>query len=1016
MLRAQNPDIRVSGTVLSASGSPLQYASIQVKRTTRGTTTDSLGKFSIMAPPSGTLVISYAGYQPQEVQVANQSALSIVLNAAVDSSMSDVVVVGYTTQRRNSISGALSTVNMENTEVRRVANVGQMLQGQVPGLNVTSATGAPGDGIDIKVRGVGTIGSTSPLFVVDGIPATDITFLNPTDIASMSILRDASAAAMYGSRSANGVIVITTKTGKKGRNSLDLNYFRGIQQAGNLPKMLNGRQYMAKMEESWNNTIGYSPSNNPYTADKNRSDLANTNWLDELFETGYSQNVQLSASGGSDKVQYLLSGTYYQENGIVVFDNDKFRRLTFRTNINASLSDRLRVGTNIQLGNTAFSRISSRGDAPGIIRHALIRPPVIPVYKDPSDPTWKARDPFTDLPFYKNNNLAAGGWESEYEYTSNPIALAYFTNDRVNNLKTFGNFYAEYGFLKNQALKLRTNVGIDLTMGHSKKFNQNFGDDNGGGEDADKGLGRQNRPNSLDEARGEEYAVTWNNTLNYSTRINKHSISALVGTEYITYRSDNMGGSRRRFEYSDPSFQYLDYGSDGSVTDMRSSGSAIESTLFSVFGSATYMYDSKYMLTANLRADASSRFGPNNRWGYFPSVSAGWRISEESFMKSAKWLSDLRLRASVGKLGNQQFEDYQWQQLMRKVGDDYVIARYGNPDLKWESTTQTNFGADITIARKLSVSVDYFIKNTSDILLPVNLPLSTGFVDPTYINAAKVSNKGIELAINYKNYDNAFKYALGANLATVTNKVEQLHPNLPVRVGDYWRDQPGTPLGSFYGYVMEGIYQNTAEVQQHLFNTLNAGAPDHPREQPGDIRFKDLDNNGVIDDKDRTFIGNPVPKMTYGVTMSGSYKGFDLNILFQGIQDVDKFNEMKKITDYDTRPFNHSVRTLEAWNGEGSSNSTPRSTFSDNGSSRMSSIYIEDASYMRLKNVELGYSFRSLLGKAVPQIQNLRVYVSAQNLFTVTQYKGLDPESTDSRDMGTYPLAKSFIFGVNMTF
>lgn len=1016
-LLAQEPDKLISGTVLSAAGTPLESASVMIKGTTRGTTTNQTGRFSIMAPPTGTLIISYAGYTNQEILIGGQTDISVTMQQTTDTSANDVVVVGYTSQRRNSISGAVSTVNMANAEVRRVGNVAQVLQGQVPGINITSSTGAPGEPLDIKVRGVGTFNSTSPLFVIDGVPSYDISFINPQDIEAMTVLRDASAAAMYGARGANGVIVITTKAGKKGKNSLDLNYFTGFQRAGNLPEMLNGPQYMAKMEESYNNTIGNNPANNPYTADKNRSDLANTNWLDELFETGRSQSVQMSASGGSDKVQYLLSGSYYRENGIVAFDNDMFKRITFRTNVNANITERLRMGTNLQFGTNNYSRVSSKGDAPGIIRHALIRPPVIPVYKSPSDPTWSASDPFTDLPFYKNNNLGAGGWESEYEYTSNPLAIAYFTNDRVNTIKTFGNFFAEYGFLKNQALKLRSNVGIDLAQVHTKTFNPNYGDDDGGGEAADKGQGRKNRPNTLDESRGEDYSITWSNTLNYSTRINNHTISALVGSELINNKSNSIGGSRRRFPYTDPRFQYLNFGSNASVADINNAGSAEESSLFSLFGSATYTYASKYMLTANFRADASSRFGPNKRRGYFPSFSAGWRMSEESFMKGIDWLSDLRVRVSTGKLGNQEYPNYMWQQLITIVGDEYRINRYGNADLRWEETQQTNYGADITVFRKLSLSADYFIKNTNGILMPVSLPISGGGnVAPTFVNSANVQNKGIELSVNYRNNDKAFKYAIGANLSTVANKIKKMHPNFPVRTGEYWRDEVGVSIASFYGYQMEGIYQSVQEVQQHLFNTPNAGLPGNPREQPGDIRFKDLDNNGIIDDRDRTYIGNPIPKMTYGLTLSGSYKGFDLNVLFQGVQGVDKYNESRKITDFDTRPFNHSTRTLEAWSGPGTSNTMPRSTFSDNGSSRISTLYIEDASYMRLKNIELGYSFKSVLGKAVPQIQNLRVYVSAQNVFTITNYTGMDPEPLDSRDMGSYPLSKAVLLGVNVTF
>ncbi len=1001
---AQN---RITGRIVSNLGMPLSGATLTIKNTGTSTLTDSAGNFSMLAPAKAILVISYVGYRKQEIAVGNQTSFLITLESA-DGGLNEVVVVGYNTQRKASVSGAIATVNMADAEQRRVSDVAQVLQGQVAGVQVTQSTGAPGDDISIRIRGEGTIGNNSPLFVVDGVPSREISFLNPADIQSMTVLKDASAASIYGSRASAGVIVITTKSGKKGRTNIDINYFNGIQRVGDLPKMLNTKQYMDKMEESWNNS-GYSGTN-PYTADKSRTDLANTDWQKELFETGHSQNLQVTASGGSDKVQFLLSGGYYKQDGIIIFDHDQYKRYTLRSNINANLTDRLTIGTNLQFSYAVQDKLSSKGDAPGIIRHALIRPPVIPVYKDPGDPTWSAGDPFTDLPFYKNNNQAAGGWQSDkYEWSSNPVALAYFTNDKRYQFKYFGNLYAEYAFLKNKELKLRSNLGIDLNFTHNKTFNTNFGDDDGGGNAADKGQGRKNRPNGLNEDRGEEYTITWNNTLNYSTRINKHGISALVGSEFITNQSNSIGASRSRFEYVNTTFQYIDYGN--TTSDVWNGGSGSEWALFSLFGSVTYTYDTRYMLTANLRADASSRFAPNNQWGYFPSVSAGWRISEEKFMQDIGWLSDLRLRASIGTLGNQEIPNYAYLTLLRKSGDQYLVSRYGNPDLKWETTKQSNIGVDIGVLKnRVYLSVDYFVKNTSDILLPVSLPALVGNVAPTIVNAGEIMNKGIEISLGVRNYDRPFKYSINANMATVTNEVKKLHPNLPSLTGSVYKTQPGHPLGAFYGYVMEGIYQNQAEINKHLHGTTN------PSQKPGDIRFKDIDGDGVINDNDRTFIGNPNPRLSYGLNLSGSFKGFDLGILFQGVQGVDKYNDLKKITDYDTRPFNHSVRTLGAWHGEGTSNTMPRSTFNDNGSSKVSSIFVEDASYLRLKNIELGYSFKSVLRRLAPGVQNLRLYVSAQNLFTITHYTGLDPESTDMIDMGTYPLSRAVLFGINVTF
>jgi TonB-linked SusC/RagA family outer membrane protein len=996
-LGAQQPTGTITGMVVdSATRQPIAGVNVVIEGTRLGTISRDDGTFTIVGVPAGTHTvrarrIGYASV-PVVVSVADGSSVAVAFalekRAAV---LDEVVVVGYTTQRKASITGAVAAVDMADLESRRVPDVAQALQGQVAGVTVTQSTGAPGEEVSIRIRGEGTIGNNSPLFIVDGIPSRDISFLNPADVQSMTVLKDASAASIYGSRASAGVIVITTKTGQSGKSSFDLSYYTGIQRATHLPTMLNSTQYMNKVEEAWNNS-GYTGTN-PYTADKLRTDLANTNWLDELFTSGKSQNLQLTASGGNDKLQYLMSGGLNKQDGIIVYANDRYQRLNFRTNINAALSERFNVGTNLLLSYANQDKLSSKGDAPGIIRHALIRPPVIGVLKDPSDPTYSAADPFTDLPFFAtpwdNNN-------NRYEFGANPVALAYFANDKRDNFKTFGNVFAEYALLP--ALKFRSNLGLDLNLRHNKALNQNFGDDNGGGSALDQGTGRQNRPTGLNEDRGQETTVTWNNTLNYARESEKHDLSALVGSEYIDNYSSSIGASRQRFDYVRENFQYLNY---GGTADQNNAGSASEWKLFSMFTSATYMFDTRYMVTGTFRADASSRFAENNKWGYFPSVSAGWRISNESFMRNVGWLSDLKLRASTGKLGNQEIDNYAFLTLLRRSGDQYLISRYGNPDLKWETTMQNDIGLDVgMLSNKLYLSVDYFVKKTSDILLPISLPSIVGNVSPTIVNAGEVSNKGFELALSFKNNRGAFNYGINGNVATVTNMVEKLHPNLPSIVGDVSRTEAGHPLGAFYGYVMEGIYQNQAEINTYLFGTLN------PADKPGDIKFRDLNGDGVINDNDRTFIGNPIPKLSYGLNLSADHRRFDLVLFFQGVGGVDKYNDGKQITDYDSRPFNHSTAVLGAWNGEGTSNTIPRTTFNDNGSSKKSSIFVEDASYFRLKNIEVGYNLSPVR----------RFYVSGQNLWTVTNYTGLDPESTDILDRGTYPQAKAFLFGINAKF
>lgn len=996
-LGAQQPTGIISGLVVdSATRQPLAGVNVVVEGTRLGAVTRDDGTFTIVGVPAGshTVRARRIGFSavPMVVSVSDGATTSLSFALAKRAAELDqVVVVGYTTQRKSSITGSVSTVDATDVESRRVVDVAQALQGQVAGMTVTQSTGEPGDPINIRIRGEGTIGNNSPLFIIDGVPSRDITFLNPSDVQSYTVLKDASAASIYGSRASAGVIVITTKRGVAGGSNMSLNYYTGIQRATNLPVMLNATQYMNKMEEAWNNS-GYTGTN-PYTADKGRTDFANTDWLHELFTGGKSQNLQLNASGGSDRVQYLLSGGYSKQDGIIIYANDGYKRFNFRTNVNAGLTKRLNVGTNLLLSYADQDKLSSKGDAPGIIRHALIRPPIIPVYKSPTDPTYSIKDPFTDLPFYatpwnNNNNI--------YEFDANPVALAFFSNDKRDNFKTFGNIFAEYALL--DALKFKSNLGIDLSLTHNKAFNQNFGDNNGAGSGLDVGTGRQNRPTGLNEDRGQETTVTWNNTLNFAKTSQAHDLSALVGSEYITNYSSSIGGSRQRFDYVRDNFQYLNY---GGTADQNTGGSASEWGLFSLFSSATYMFNERYMITGNFRADASSRFAAKNQWGYFPSVSVGWKLSNEGFMQNVSWISDLKLRASTGKLGNQEIDNYSFLTLLRRSGDQYLISRYGNPDLKWETTSQQDVGMDLgVLSNRLSMSLDYFVKKTSDILLPISLPSIAGNVSPTIVNAGQVSNKGYELGMNFRNSRGPFNYSIGGNLGTVRNNVDKLHPNLPNIIGDVYRTAVGHPLGAFYGYVFDGIYQTQAEINTHLFGTVN------PPDKPGDIRFKDLNGDGVINDNDRTFIGNSIPKMTYGLNLSGGVSRFDVAVFFQGVGGVQKYNDGRQITDYDSRPFNHSIATLGAWNGPGTSNTIPRTTFNDNGSSKRSSIFVEDASYFRLKNLEVGYS---------PSPAR-RLYVSGQNLFTKTNYTGLDPESTDILDQGTYPQSKSFLFGINAKF
>jgi TonB-linked SusC/RagA family outer membrane protein len=998
----------VKGNVSDSRG-PIPQVNVVVKGTSLSTSTDFDGNYSLNnVSADAVLVFSYIGYKNREIAVNGQTVVDAKLESD-SQKLDEVIVVGYSSLKKQSITGAVSQVNMGELAKAKVSDVGQALQGQVAGVSVSANTGAPGDGLKIRIRGESTLGNNDVLYVVDGVATRDISFLNMSDVKSMTVLKDAAATAIYGSRSAGGVVILTTKSGSKGKSNIDVEYYSGTNFATNLPKMLNANQYLTVMDQAWHNSNN-NPAGaiSPYKTDQTNGNvngipLSDTNWLDQLFTSGRTNNLQLSVSGGSEKTQYLISGGYFGQDGIVVGDNDTYRRINFRTNINTEVTDRFKVGTNLQITSTRQDKMSSSGDAPGVIRHALLRPSVLGVYKDVNDPTYKANDPYTDLPFYLNNN-PNGGWSQNYEFTSNPLAIVHFTDDVRSAFKTFGNVYGEYAFLADKSLKFKSNLGAEITFDHNKNFAENFGDDNdNSASETYPGQGRQNRPSSLNENRGEETTFTFANTLNYTKTIaDKHSISALLGSETVSFDKSAVGGSRQNYNNTTDPFRYLDYGSD---VNKHSSGSAESWNLISFFGSANYGYDNKYLVSGTIRADGSSRFGPNNKWGYFPSVSGGWVMSKEKFMENAKWISNLKWRASWGQSGNQEIPNNAYETLVTETGGIVNIVRYGNPDLKWETTTQTNFGADLSVLdNKLTFSADYFDKTTDDILLTVGLPSSTvGQINRTYVNAGVVTNKGFEFGANFQNNDHEFKYGFNANIATLKNNVEQLQQYVTEIVDDktHTKTVVGQPISSYYGLQFDGIYQNAAEVSSTLFSNENGA-------KPGDIKFKDLNGDGQINADDRTFIGSSIPKVTYGFSFNAEYKRFDMSFLFQGVSGVDRYNDLKQILDYDSRPFNSTTAVLGAWNGEGTSNTTPRNTLNDNGGSQVSSVFVEDASYLRLKNLEIGYTFNpKIIGDTY-----LRMYVSGQNLLTFTNYTGLDPESTSFIDQGTYPQSTSILIGL----
>ncbi len=851
----------VKGTIRDGAGKPLAGATVTVKGTKNSVQTDADGHFALSAAPDAMLVISFIGYTTQEVAVNGQSALDVsILEMSKD--LNEVVVMGYQTQRRSDITGAVSTVNVEDVAKLPIGFADQALQGQASGVRVTQATGQPGDGVVVRIRGVGTINNDDPLFIIDGVPTKDgINFLSANDIATITVLKDAASAAIYGARSANGVVVITTKGGKAGKPQFNYSGYAGVQTHGALTKMCNSQQYKTLFNEAATNDNA-SVTNpvllRPLIPDTLK--MANTDWLGAIFQTAPEQSHELSVNGGSDKAQYFVSGNYFKQDGIIL--NSWYERYSLRSKLTVQLTDRMNIGVNTNLSYSNKNSIGSSGDGyggngGGVVRYAFFRTPAIPIYNPDGS--------YSDLP--QNPNFFGDGY--------NPVALAEYTDNTEKQYRVFGDVFAEYKILKN--LKFKTDLGTDLFINEDKTFSRNYGTNL-----------RVNSPSVLAETNTTSANLTWNSTLHYNTVLNGlHNISFLLGTEAITNTTNVQNATDRNFPDQIASLIYLGLGANNLARTAAESEN--QWALFSLFGNINYNYNSLYFLTFNVRRDGSSRFGPNNRYGNFFSGSAGWAMhNQEWFRNLFPAISKMKLRASFGQLGNQDITDYPWASIIKPdynavfgtppaPKEGYTIYSRGNPNIKWEAATQADAGLDIGIINdRLTLSADYFIKTTTDMEMLVPLPLIGGSALPPYQNDGSVENKGLEFELNYKNNKGRLKYSILANFATVQNKVLSLIGGVPLQGAridnnlNATMTAVGHPIGSFYGYQMEGIFQNQADIFKHAYQG--------PGVMPGDVMYKDQNGDGVIDDKDRTFLGSAIPKFTYGLTSTFDYGPFDLSI------------------------------------------------------------------------------------------------------------------------------------------
>ncbi|WP_055395979.1 SusC/RagA family TonB-linked outer membrane protein [Flagellimonas eckloniae] len=970
----------VTGTV-TIDGEPLPGVNVVVKGTSNGVSTNFDGNYSININDSDTvLIFSYLGFETQEASIDGRTVVNVVMVESAES-LDEVVVVGYGTQSKKDLTGAVETLSSEEITRNPTTSLDQALGGQVAGVFIANRGGDAAAPINVRIRGVGTTGNNQPLFVVDGIPLVQTTnqtvntgsntesnplaTLNPNDIESINVLKDASAAAIYGARAANGVVIITTKRGKAGETKVTYDVYTTIAERRGDFDVLNTEQYIEYQGLLGTDLSQYS--GNP-TYD----------WQDAVFRTGITQNHNISVSGGTENANYSVSAGYIDQKGIQLAQN--FERYTFSANSDIKVGKRLKFGESLTIG-LADRLVQSEPGAQAAFTAAR-NAPFIPIF-DPNGP----------LGYSVIDDTTASGLL--FTDASNQIVAL---NDlqanetRVKTSRILGSIYGELEIIK--GLKYRFTAGLDYQVGEGQWYQDlyNFG------------VGNDNATFSslLVKERPIEKTVNISNILTYDTSFGKHTFSFLVGHEETDFTFTKVRGQAGNLLNS--SVLFVNTGETSSVNEEGDQW-AIRGYL----GRINYNYDSKYLLTVNLRRDETSRFSQDNRADYFPSFALGWRASEESFLNDSEWLDNLKVRASWGQAGNQ-FTGANFAYLSQLIftpayviGDDQTVTIaptsivFANEDLKWEKSNQTNIGIDMTVLNNsLDLSIDYYRKVTKDILVGVTFPTVTGFALPTDVNLGQVLNTGLEFSANYSNsIGEDFKYGISANLSTLKNEVLDLDDNI-ILAGAFGsnvsRTIVGEPIGHFFGYQTDGLYQTDAEAaaalpDEQAFGTTGAG----------DVRFVDVNGDGEITPEDRTKIGSPIPTYYYGLTLTAGYKNFDASIFFQGVGGNEIYNQTRQNFETMLGQGNATTSILNRWTGEGTSNSFPRLDPSNaNNNARFSDRWVESGAYTRLKNIQIGYNFDSEWLTKISNgfISNARLYLGAQNIAVFTKYSGLDPEVT----------------------
>ena len=968
---------RVNGKVTAIDGSVLPGVSVQIKNTTKGANTDASGQYSIEANQGDILVFSFIGMKPTE-RTVNGSTVDAQLEEDV-TTLTEVVAVGYGVQRKADVTGSISTVKAQDIASRPVANATQALQGKAAGVLITTNQGLPGAAPNVRIRGVGTVGNSNPLYVVDGMFVDDIRFLNPSDIQTIDVLKDASSLAIYGVRGANGVVLVTTKSGKSGRTVFNYEGFGGVTQLSKKLDMTNASEFATLVNEVAVSEGGAIKFPNPNSLG------AGTDWFDYIFRNGSVQSHQITASGGNEKVTFNVSGSYYDEKGIV--DKSAYNRLTFRLNNTYKLTGNFRLGNNL-----AFSRSQSNNIPGGIVQTAYNADPTItPVNAD-----------------------GTYGFSSVSTVANPAAVLAYQTDDIAKSGQLVGNIYGELDFLK--SFTVRSSFGVDLGLNNSSVYLPQYL----------VSASQRNDQSKLTREYGLNTTWLWENTLTFNRTFNKiHNVNVLVGATAQNSRADVLQGIRFNVPGYNNNVKFLSLGSTvGAQTTDNPDNRSYEFTYASYLFRVNYSLLDRYLLTVSLRRDGSSRFPTESRWATFPAVGLGWRIIDEPFMMDQQLFSNLKLRVSYGKLGNTNIPNYLYYSRIssglnaifgsgQTLQQGATLQSTNTSNLLWETVTQTDIGLEMGfLNNRLTAEIDYYNRNTSDMILNVNI----GNGRQVQANAASAYNRGFEFTTGWNDTAGDLKYSLNANLTTVQNEVTNLgNGGIPIIGGSLGNGRTATltdvgrPIGAFFGYNRVGVFQTADEVRGSA----------QPNAKPGDLRYEDINGDGVINGDDRVYLGTPIPKMFWGFNTNFAFKGIDLGVDLQGTHGNKIYNGRRAVRFGNE---NYERIALERWTAQNPSTSQPRLT---NGGPNydVSNYFIESGSFVRIRNIQIGYTLPANLLRTLG-VRSIRAYVNALNPVTFTNYSGFSPEvggndaSTLSRgvDLDVVPVYRTTTVGLQIGF